>query len=54
MNTVTDRIRTFDDLDFHVFSDQAWSELSKVMRRTSSFIGPMGIRSREYNSTSMT
>lgn len=29
METVADHIRTFDDLDFHVFSDQVWSELSE-------------------------
>jgi hypothetical protein len=29
VDTVAEHIRTFDDLDFHVFSDQAWSELSK-------------------------
>jgi hypothetical protein len=29
MDTVAEHIRTFDHLDFHVFSDQAWSELSK-------------------------
>jgi hypothetical protein len=29
MDTVAEHIRNFDDLDFHVFSDQAWGELSK-------------------------
>ena len=29
MELVAEHISTFDDLDFHVFSDQAWDELSK-------------------------
>ena len=29
MEVVAEHIRTFDDLDFHVFSDQAWNELSR-------------------------
>ena len=29
MEVVAEHIRTFDDLDFHVFSDQAWNELPK-------------------------
>jgi hypothetical protein len=32
MDAVAEHIRTFDDLIFHVFSDQAWSELSKSHR----------------------
>ena len=28
MDRVAEHIHTFDDLDFHVFSDQAWNELS--------------------------
>jgi hypothetical protein len=29
MDTVAENIRNFDDLDFHVFSDQAWDELGE-------------------------
>ncbi len=29
MDAVKENIRTFDDLDFHVFSDQAWDELGE-------------------------
>lgn len=29
MTTVEEHISTFDDLDYHVFSDQAWNELSR-------------------------
>lgn len=39
MDTIAQHIRTLDDLGFHVFSDQAWEELSKAMPRTSWSIG---------------
>ena len=39
MDTIAQHIGILDDLGFHVFSDQAWEELSKAMSRTSWSIG---------------
>ena len=44
MDAVAEHIRTFDDLDFHVFSDKPGASFRRVMRTTSSSIGPTGIR----------
>jgi hypothetical protein len=52
--TVENNLKTFDVLDFDVFSNQKWDGLHEATATTSSSRGPTGTRRRGSNGTSWT